>query len=172
MGPIESVKTCLRKIFDFSGRATRSEFWWFQLFIVLMGVVLKLLDLLIFGNAAGINIVDVDIAQVLLPHKAPEIGYFAITFQLFSWIPTASSGARRLHDTNRPGWIVMLPVIGIVIVHFAEKYGLNIWFGQAGFLLAVISMFWLILFFAFNSHEHTNRYGTSPKYDNSPDVFD
>lgn len=44
MGFVEAIKTCLAKYFVFSGRAARSEYWWFVLFVVL-----------VVGGVAGIH---------------------------------------------------------------------------------------------------------------------
>lgn len=52
MGFVEAVKTCFRKYFKFSGRARRSEFWWFTLFVTLVSIVLGVLDAIFFPTRA------------------------------------------------------------------------------------------------------------------------
>ena len=93
----DSIKTCLAKYATFSGRASRSEYWWFQLFVLLVvcasGLILELL--------AGI-------AQLLL------------------FLPGLAAGCRRLHDTGRTGWwllLLLIPVIGwiILFIFFVES---------------------------------------------------
>ena len=44
-----SIKTCFNKYADFSGRALRSELWWFALFGVLGGIVTAIIDVMILG---------------------------------------------------------------------------------------------------------------------------
>ena len=44
-----SIKTCFNKYADFSGRALRSEFWWFVLFSILGGIVTTIIDVMILG---------------------------------------------------------------------------------------------------------------------------
>ena len=50
MGFGEAVKTCFSKYFQFSGRAARSEYWWFFLFVIVVSLVLAVLDAIIFGT--------------------------------------------------------------------------------------------------------------------------
>ena len=70
----EALQTCMRKYFDFTGRARPSEYWFFGLFY-LISSLLTLLFLPLF-----------------------------VVVQLFFIIPLLSVGARRLHDTNKSGW--------------------------------------------------------------------
>ena len=86
MGIQQAFVTCLKKYADFSGRATRSEYWWFVL-----------CEVLILGIATLIN--------DTLP------GLFALALVL----PALAVGARRLHDTGRSGWwllLMLIPFIG------------------------------------------------------------
>lgn len=52
MGMVDAVKTCFRKYADFSGRASRPEYWWFFLFTVIITAILGILDAAIFGSGA------------------------------------------------------------------------------------------------------------------------
>ena len=83
--------TCLKKYVDFSGRATRSEYWYFALMNFLIGLVLGLVNIQTLGNL----------------------------YQLFVFIPSLAVFWRRMHDINRSGcnffWI-FLPIIGWIIV--------------------------------------------------------
>ncbi|WP_380053870.1 DUF805 domain-containing protein [Falsihalocynthiibacter sp. SS001] len=94
MSFVEAIKTCLAKYFVFSGRAVRSEYWWFVLFVILVSVVLSVIDASIFGQ----NPETGQSTQVLTP-----------IFQLAVLIPMLAAGWRRLHDTGRPGWYLLLP---------------------------------------------------------------
>jgi len=70
----ESVQTCFAKYFDFDGDASRSEYWWFVLFIVVVGFALAAVSRTLSG-----------------------------IFSLLTVIPAISAATRRLHDTNRGG---------------------------------------------------------------------
>ena len=86
----ESVSTCLKKYVDFNGVASRSEFWWFILFVFIVAVVL--------GWASPL---------------------LANIFGLAMLLPELAVGARRLHDTGRSGWwqlLLLIPVIGVIIL--------------------------------------------------------
>ncbi len=86
----ESIGTCFSKYAMFEGRATRSEYWWFILFTSLASVALSMAS-----------------------HAASAF------FSLAVLLPSLAVGARRLHDTDRSGWFLLLgfiPVIGWIIL--------------------------------------------------------
>ena len=91
----QSIKTCLSKYLVFSGRASRSEYWWFVLFIVLASVAISILDLTLLGT-------DQENGQG--PNSPNSI------FHLVIFLPLLAAGWRRLHDTGRPGWYLLAPV--------------------------------------------------------------
>ncbi|WP_170787445.1 DUF805 domain-containing protein [Ruegeria lacuscaerulensis] len=95
MGFGESVKTCFSKYFQFSGRALRSEYWWFFLFVVLVSAALAMLDSVLFGTN---------------PETGQGSQVLSSVFQLAVIIPMLAVGWRRLHDTGRPGWYLLLPM--------------------------------------------------------------
>jgi uncharacterized membrane protein YhaH (DUF805 family) len=85
----------------FSGRAQRSEYWFFILFYFIITVVLVLVD----GAVGGL---DYD----------SGLGLFSGIFMLAMLIPSLAVSIRRLHDTDRTGWwmlINLLPLIGGLI---------------------------------------------------------
>jgi len=93
----ESIRVCFSKYADFNGRADRSEYWWFILFIVIVSMATSMLSSVLSG-----------------------------LFSLATLLPSIAAATRRLHDTNRSGWwqlIVIVPVIGtiILIVFLAQK---------------------------------------------------
>jgi uncharacterized membrane protein YhaH (DUF805 family) len=92
----EAIATCFRKYFDFSGRARRSEYWYFYLFIFLLSIVTMILDISLFGNYGPL--------------------YTIVT--LGTIIPLISATTRRLHDSGKSGWwqLLYLTIIGIFVV--------------------------------------------------------
>lgn len=107
----------LRKYADFSGRARRSEYWYFFLFYVLIYV-----GLLAAGMAIG------RMGAIL-----------AAVFIVAMIIPSLSVGVRRLHDTDRSGWwllISLVPLIGAIV---------------------------LLVFSLQDSDQGDNRFGSNPK---------
>lgn len=102
----EAITVCLKeKYCDFNGRASRSEYWWFALFCFLLNAIVGA----IFPPAQD---------------GAPSIISSVLSLALL--LPQLGVGARRLHDTGRSGWWLLLsflPVIGWII--------LIVWFVQA-----------------------------------------
>tara|TARA_B100001989_G_C24388971_1_gene388244 strand:+ start:331 stop:705 length:375 start_codon:yes stop_codon:yes gene_type:complete len=91
----ESVSTCIKKYFVFEGRASRSEYWWFQLIVSPSYFIST-----VFEN---------------------DIAYIFLGITLFTLIPAISAGVRRLHDTNRSGFFLLIsfiPFIGGLILLF------------------------------------------------------
>ena len=98
----DAVKTVLSKYADFSGRARRSEYWWFFLFDLLVSLVAAVVDLVI-GTASSLG----------------PYGLLQIVASLALFIPGLAVAVRRLHDTDRVGWwlfLGVLPVIGAIIL--------------------------------------------------------
>ena len=90
----ESISTCFKKYFVMQGRASKSEFWWFQLIWMV-----SYLSILIFKNEA--------------------VTFFSLGIIIIIAIPLFTVGIRRLHDTNKSGLYVLwslLPFIGGVVV--------------------------------------------------------
>jgi uncharacterized membrane protein YhaH (DUF805 family) len=81
----ESVSTCFRKYADFNGCASRPEFWWWVLFTFIATGVL---------NALNYRL--------------------SAAFSVATFLPSIAVGARRLHDTDRSGWLQLLGIIPIV----------------------------------------------------------
>ena len=81
-----SIKTCFNKFAVFSGRASRSEFWFFVLFGFLGGVITSIIDVMILG------------------YPFEENGPIYLIFSVALIVPSLSVAARRLHDINKSGW--------------------------------------------------------------------
>jgi len=91
----ESVSTCFSKYFVFKGRASRSEYWWFQLIVTPSFVISDFTE--------------------------SDISYLFLGIALVTLIPAISVGVRRLHDTNRSGFFLLIgfiPFIGGLILLF------------------------------------------------------
>jgi len=102
-----SVKTCFEKVDTFSGRASRSEYWWFVLFYVATMLFAAILD-----NMLG--------KTFTLPNGASAgFGFVFLFTAIFGWLPSISVQVRRLHDTDRSGWwywINAVPFIGPILL--------------------------------------------------------
>jgi len=100
----DAVKTCLAKYATFSGRATRSEYWFFVLFAFLVLLGASILD----------NVLDV---VVFAPVLEGNILAGAVVLALL--LPQIAVAVRRLHDMNHSGWwylIGLVPAAGGIIL--------------------------------------------------------
>lgn len=82
---MDAVKTCFAKYADFTGRASRSEYWWFVLFEVIVLIVAQFIHQYVYAIAA--------------------LGFL---------LPALAAGARRLHDIGKSGWFLLLGLIPLV----------------------------------------------------------
>lgn len=112
-----AVRTCFSKYVTFSGRAQRSEFWWFALFTFGGNIILSIIDSILFGaittGPGSIN-------------ASTDTPVLSGIFLLITFLPSISVAVRRLHDTDRSGWwwwLWLVPLIGfiILIVWYASK---------------------------------------------------
>ena len=99
-----------RKFAVFSGRASRSEYWWWALIAFVISLVLQLVGTLVFGGGLFLDPTDpsLDPRQVLLP-LAPSLAWSLVTL-----VPSLALTVRRLHDTNRSGWWYLLSLPALV----------------------------------------------------------
>lgn len=107
---MEKVIGCLTTNYvNFSGRASRSEYWLFYLFTIIAGIVMVIID-------AAVGTYDAKTGYGLLN----------TVFSLAVLVPGLAVSVRRLHDLNKSGWwllISIIPFIGAIclIVWFCFK---------------------------------------------------
>ncbi|WP_432509263.1 DUF805 domain-containing protein [Kineococcus auxinigenes] len=139
MDSADAVRSCLRQYAGFSGRARRAEYWFFTLFHALAGIAAYavVLFLTLVGNVlvsmsggAGEGVVAVVlIAAVVVLLAGTSLGLL---------LPSLAVTCRRLHDTDRSGWWILLSLVP---------------FGALVLLVLTVS----------DSVPGPNRYGPSPK---------
>ena len=104
----EAVQRCLRKYVDFSGRASRSEYWWFLLAMNLALLTVGLVAALVAGIVSENTETALGVGYAV---------YLLGTLGLF--LPALGVSIRRLHDTDKSGAFVLLgliPYVGVIIV--------------------------------------------------------
>ncbi len=98
MGFGDAIKVCLQqKYADFSGRALRSEFWYFMLGAFLLQLA----------------------AIVVLSFSDTLASIVSLVIALGLMVPSLAASARRLHDTDKSGWwqlLLFIPLIGIIVL--------------------------------------------------------
>jgi uncharacterized membrane protein YhaH (DUF805 family) len=115
-----------RKYADFSGRARRKEYWMFALFNLFACIIAVVLDL-----AFGTNF-------KFLSQPLPY-GYIYVLYCLVILLPSLAVSVRRLHDTGRSGWMLLISLIPIV------------------------GGIWLFVLLVLDSQQGANEYGLNPK---------
>lgn len=109
----------LKKYADFNGRARRSEFWMFTLISTIISVILYLID------------------KRIMPGSGIQLLY--TVYSLAVLVPSLAVSVRRLHDSGRSGWWILINVIPIL--------------GQLVYLVFLVQ----------DSQPAANHYGSSPK---------
>ncbi|MGR3322324.1 MAG: DUF805 domain-containing protein [Pseudooceanicola sp.] len=138
----DAVKTCFRKYVTFSGRASRPEYWWFFLFLLLGSIVAGMLDGILFG-AGEIEVRDDGF-------EASSNGPVSSLFSLGTFLPALAAAWRRMHDTGRSGLYVLYPLIAMlgIFSFIAMVGGAEAW--ASGDISALFSgVVGIILIFAF-----------------------
>jgi uncharacterized membrane protein YhaH (DUF805 family) len=151
--PVDWAKRPLEKYADFSGRAPRAEYWWFFLALIVTYIVVNIVE-----SIVGIN-------KMILGVYGP----LAALLWLATLVPSLAVGVRRLHDTNRSGWLILLPIVPYVLAFalggpammaggLGAGLGIAMLFLLIGFVCALV----LLVFMVFPSAAGDNRYGPNP----------
>lgn len=107
IGFVEAVGNGLRGYIKFKGTSTRSEYWWFILFLILASLTTGLLDSLLYPSS-GVNIDLVLRGETALPATS-----FTLVSALIFMMPTLSLTARRFHDAGHSAkWLYLLIIPG------------------------------------------------------------
>lgn len=108
MGFGEAIHTCFAKMVTFQGRASRSEFWWFALFLWLLTFVVAFVLSAFLGDSINSNPAD-PFANMALLFGPILVGAFVLM------LASLSVTIRRLHDSGKTGWwywIAAIPYVG------------------------------------------------------------
>jgi len=127
------VDTLKNRYAKFDGRARRSEYWYFQLFYMIFLIGILFVSILMVG---GIERLDEGNGFALLPFS------LLIIFFLGMFIPSLALSVRRLHDTGKSGWWLLLSIIPLV--------------SSIGWIV-------LLVFYCLEGEHRSNIYGPNPK---------
>jgi uncharacterized membrane protein YhaH (DUF805 family) len=119
-----AIRSGFRNYAAFTGRAGRSEFWWFQLPWLIIGPFLPLSAIILLASVNRNGHLTGD-AVLFFPFF--RAAYIVIALYLLAVaVPTLAMVIRRLHDTGRSGWwvwITLVPFGGLVLVIFLIERG-------------------------------------------------
>ncbi len=96
-----AISVCLNKYAVFTGRATRSEYWYFVLFLIIVSILSNFISTLMGSDLAGLII------------------------QVIFWIPSLSVSIRRMHDVNKSGWFILVPIYSFILTVSPSTVGPN-----------------------------------------------
>lgn len=142
---------CIKKYAQFTGRARRKEYWMFALFNAIMFTIANVID-----DAIGCVIVRP-------------------LYDLFIFVPSLSVNIRRLHDTDRSGWMLLLPsipLVGLIILYslliFVPELSVIRRLHDTGWMLlllfiSLVGLIILLVFLCQDSKPGENRFGPNPK---------
>jgi uncharacterized membrane protein YhaH (DUF805 family) len=100
----------LKRYADFQGRSTRMEFWMFTLFVTIVMIVLQVLLGIMFASS-----VSVDPQTGVVTGGGLGIAAMIIwVFYLAILVPSIAVGVRRMHDQDKSGWFILIPIVNLV----------------------------------------------------------
>ena len=107
-----------KKYAVFSGRASRKEYWMFLLFNVIVAFFVGM------------------VSAILEPATSSDQSVLVNIYQLAVLIPSLSVGCRRMHDTDRSGWWLLVPIVSLIFLieegtKGANKFGPNPWAAES-----------------------------------------
>ena len=145
--------TAMRKFAVFSGRARRKEYWQFTLLTVLVGIVASMLD------------------SIFNLHRANGSGVLSHGVSAGFLLPSLAVLVRRLHDVGRPGWLVPLWCV-LVVVAIVGFVSPQTWVKVLTAVPAVVGALSSVYYSLRNGDVGPNRYGPDPKTPDLAGVFD
>lgn len=103
----EAIRAFFSRYTDFQGRTPRSGYWWVVLFLVAVSFVMWAVDMVLFEG--------------IYPQTLLEQGFGpgSILFIAATFIPNLALGFRRLHDTGRSAWWILIglvPIVGAIVL--------------------------------------------------------
>jgi uncharacterized membrane protein YhaH (DUF805 family) len=110
-----------KRYFDFSGRSRRKEYWMFFLFCVIVYTICNILIM------TGMPSIDPATGQMTGGGGAlSKIGFALYTvFGLGTIIPSIAVAVRRVHDSDKSGWFVLVPIYNLILMFIEGTRGPN-----------------------------------------------
>ena len=168
MDMTKAAKLFFTNYFDFSGRASRGEFWWAYLAFFIVSTILFVVDGVIVGMIFGFT--DNELLSINENEFLSNNGFFSNIFSLVTFIGWISLTSRRLQDNGHSGWwqlayFSIIPTIFLWIFFISDDgnpvlLSFSIIFTIITLALYILILVWLIL----PPTEDENRWGLNPLY--------
>ena len=148
-GVLQAIPYTVRKTFTVSGRASRSEYWWFFLFQTIAFVALA------FAIALAADRYDNSALVILL-------GIILVCFYGWMTVCGITLSIRRLHDQDRSGWWLAILLLAIFGTSFVGGFDPKLE-SSMNALSTIVSLGWLV-FVSQRGSSGVNHYGDEPEY--------
>ncbi len=116
IGFLDAIKRAHVKAFRYDGRASRGEYWWFQLYIALLGLALAIVAVAVMTTSLEPG----DLRGDEVPTGFFVIYGVAMLVSLYGFAVGLSLSVRRLHDAGMSGWMYLLSLVpyagGIILI--------------------------------------------------------
>ncbi len=176
MDMMKAAKLFFVNYFDFSGRASRGEFWWAYLAFFIVSTILFVVDGVIVGMIFGFT--DNELLSINENEFLSNNGFFSNIFSLVTFIGWISLTSRRLQDNGHSGWwqlayFSIIPTIFLWVFFISDDgnpvlLSFSIIFTIITLALYIMILVWLIL----PPTEDENKWGLNPLYhDNQNKTF-
>jgi uncharacterized membrane protein YhaH (DUF805 family) len=176
MDMTKAAKLFFTNYFDFSGRASRGEFWWAYLAFFIVSTILFVVDGVIVGMIFGFT--DNELLSITENEFLSNNGFFSNIFSLVTFIGWISLTSRRLQDNGHSGWwqlayFSIIPTIFLWVFFISDDgnpvlLSFSIIFTIITLALYILILVWLIL----PPTEDENKWGLNPLYhDNQNKTF-
>ncbi|MGQ0590388.1 MAG: DUF805 domain-containing protein [Sphingosinicella sp.] len=109
----------LKRYFDFSGRSRRKEYWMFFLFAMALYIVAMVLDSMLGLGGTTETYSDFGEGGASVGFNSTG-GILTMIVALALLIPSIAVAVRRMHDNDKSGWFVLIPIYGAIGVWFFE----------------------------------------------------
>jgi len=114
----------LKRYFDFKGRSRRKEYWMFVLFVVIGEIVTMILDSML--GLGGTTATSSEFGDGSVSASASATGGILTTiFILLILIPGIAVAVRRVHDQDKSGWFVLVPIYNLILMFMEGTRGPN-----------------------------------------------
>lgn len=161
----------LKRYVDFTGRSRRKEYWLWILFLIVADVVLSILDA-VLGLGGSATTTTSTAPGAIGAAGSLSGGLLSKIFVLGVFVPNIAVAVRRLHDTDRSGWWILLPIVPLLFIA-----GGVIAVGVSGMIVAgvaflgfFISGLLLLVWYCSEGTRGPNRFGDDPKADLPADL--
>ena len=108
----------LRRYFDFSGRSRRLEYWLWAIFVFVGFIVAMILDVKLLGAGTMTSSSELGEGTASASFNISGGGPITLVFLLLVLIPGLALAVRRMHDQNRSGWWILVPLVGMIMIMF------------------------------------------------------